>query len=60
MGKLEMVEYTQEDLKEELLCSQNKYMTCSICEQEIDWNRDGDEERMEEHFKEEHGLKDDD
>lgn len=54
-----MTEYTQEELKDELFISQNKYMTCSICEQEISFNNDGDEERMEDHFKEAHGLKDD-
>lgn len=48
----------QEELRDELLISQNKYMICSICEQSISWNRDGDEERMEEHFKEKHGLED--
>ncbi|KKL28146.1 hypothetical protein LCGC14_2378070 [marine sediment metagenome] len=48
----------QEELRDELSVSQNKYMTCSICEQEISWSHDRDEERMEEHFKEVHSLED--
>lgn len=55
-----MVIYTQEDLQEELTVSQNKYMICSLCECSVSWNRDGDEERMEEHFEEKHNLKKDD
>jgi hypothetical protein len=51
---------SQEDLADELLVSQNKYMECSICQQEVSFNRDGDEEYMEEHFKEKHGYKGDD
>ncbi len=50
----------QEELRDELTVSQNKYMECSICEQEISWSSDGDEEGMEEHFKEKHGLEDED
>ncbi len=51
-------EYSQEELRDELTVSQNKYMECSMCEQSISWSSDGDEERMEEHFKEKHGLED--
>ncbi len=51
------MKYTQKELVDELVVSQNKYMTCTICEQEVGFSRDGDEERMEEHFKEKHGLK---
>ena len=49
---------SQEELRDELTVSQNKYMECSLCEQEIGFSNDGDEERMEEHFKEVHGLED--
>ena len=48
---------SQEELEDELAVSCNKYMTCSLCEQEISFNNDGDEEGMEEHFKEKHGWK---
>lgn len=50
----------QEELRDELTVSQNKYMICSICEQSVSWNRDGDEELMEGHFKEAHNLEDED
>ena len=48
---------SQEELEDELTVSCNKYMTCTLCEQEVGFSSDGDEERMEEHFKEKHGWK---
>jgi hypothetical protein len=49
---------SQEELADELLISQNKFMECSICEQQISYCNQNDEERMEEHFREEHGYND--
>jgi hypothetical protein len=51
-----MVKYTQSELREELLVSQNRYMTCTLCETLICYSEDGDEEQMEEHFEEKHGY----
>ena len=47
----------KEELSDELMVSCNKYMTCSICKQEIGYNRDGDEDLMKDHFREKHGFK---
>ena len=52
------MKYDQEELMDQLIVSQIKYMICSICKQEIDFTNEHDEELMEEHFKEKHGLKD--
>ncbi len=51
-----MLETDQEDISDDLLISQNKYMICSICEKHLSWNRDGDEDFMEEHYQEKHGY----
>lgn len=49
---------TQDELEDELLVSQNKYMICSVCELSISWSHKGDESNMVDHFKEKHGYKD--
>lgn len=49
---------SQEDLEDELLVSMNKFMICSVCEAHIGYCNEHDEELMEDHFREAHGLKD--
>lgn len=44
----------RKDLIEELTCSQIKLMHCTLCAAVID----GEDENMEDHFKEEHGFTD--